>query len=101
METETNGHLTFLDIESYGSQRSPPWFFLVFVSMVFNGINQMMSSHIRSVGLSPKKITSSLQLVKDDLGLKTPGVYSIPCECGQVYIGQTDHSIETMIKEHH
>jgi hypothetical protein len=38
--------------------------------------------------------------VKDDLGLKTPGVYSVPCECGQVYIGQTDRSIETRIKEH-
>jgi hypothetical protein len=39
--------------------------------------------------------------VKDDLGLKTPGVYSIPCECGQVYIGQTGRSINTRIKEHH
>jgi hypothetical protein len=39
--------------------------------------------------------------VKDDLGLKTPGVYSIPCECGQVYIGQTGRSIDTRIKEHH
>jgi predicted GIY-YIG superfamily endonuclease len=39
--------------------------------------------------------------VKDDLGLKTPGVYSIPCEWGQVYIGQTGRSIDTRIKEHH
>jgi hypothetical protein len=38
--------------------------------------------------------------VKDDLGLKTPGVYSVPCECGQVYIGQTGRSTETSIKEH-
>jgi hypothetical protein len=30
---------------------------------------------------------------------QTPGVYSMPCECGQVYIGQTGHSIETRIKE--
>jgi predicted GIY-YIG superfamily endonuclease len=38
--------------------------------------------------------------VKDDLGLKTPGVYSVPCECAQVYIGQTGRSIETRVKEH-
>jgi hypothetical protein len=42
-----------------------------------------------------------LQSVKDNLGLKTPGVYSIPCECGQVYIGGTGHSIDNSLKEHH
>jgi hypothetical protein len=36
----------------------------------------------------------------DDLGLKTPRVYSIPCEFSQVYIGQTGCSIETRLKEH-
>jgi hypothetical protein len=45
--------------------------------------------------------TSFLRPVKDDLGLKTPDVYSIPCKCGQVYIGQTGRSIDTRIKEHH
>ena len=35
------------------------------------------------------------------LGLRIPGVYSIPCECGQIYIGQTGRSIETRIKELH
>jgi predicted GIY-YIG superfamily endonuclease len=39
--------------------------------------------------------------VKDNLGLMTAGVYSIPCEYGQVYIGQTGSSIEARIKEHH
>jgi predicted GIY-YIG superfamily endonuclease len=29
-----------------------------------------------------------------------PGVYSVPCECGRVYIGQTGLSVETRIKEH-
>jgi hypothetical protein len=28
-------------------------------------------------------------------------VYSIPCECDQVYIGQTGRSIDTRIKEHY
>jgi hypothetical protein len=53
------------------------------------------------VGLPPKKVASFLRPVKYDMGQKTPGVYSIPCECGQVYIGQTGGSIDTRIKEHH
>jgi len=53
------------------------------------------------VGLPPSKISSSLCPVKDDLGLGTPAVYSIPCKCGQVYIGETGPFIETRIKEHH
>jgi hypothetical protein len=62
----------------------------------------MLSRHnIKPVGLPLRKIASFLQPVKDDLGLKTPGAYSIPCECGQVYIGQTGRSIDTRIKEHH
>jgi hypothetical protein len=62
----------------------------------------MLSRHnIKSVGLPPRKIANFLRPVKDDLGLKTPGVYSIPCECGQVYIGQTGSPIDTRIKEHH
>jgi hypothetical protein len=28
-------------------------------------------------------------------------IYSIPCECGMVYFGHTDCSIETNVKEHH
>jgi hypothetical protein len=41
----------------------------------------------KSVGLSPRKISSFLQLVEKNLGLKMLGVYSIPCKCGQVNIG--------------
>jgi hypothetical protein len=29
-----------------------------------------------------------LRMVKDDLGLKVPGVYRIPCESGKVYVGK-------------
>jgi hypothetical protein len=57
----------------------------------------MLSRHIKSVGLPPRKIANFLRPVKDDLGLKTKGV----CECGQVYTGQTGRSIDTRIKEHH
>jgi len=33
-------------------------------------------------------------------GLRTPGIYKIPCECGKVYIGQSGRSIQLRIKEH-
>jgi hypothetical protein len=36
----------------------------------------------------------------DALGLRTPCIYSIPCECGRVYIGQCGQSIQLRIKEH-
>jgi hypothetical protein len=44
--------------------------------------------------------SSYLPPVKDELGLKTPGIYSIPCECGKVYIGQTSRSVHLRVKEH-
>jgi hypothetical protein len=50
--------------------------------------------------LPPRKIFSYLPPVKDALGLRTPGIYSIPCECGRVYIGQSGQSIQLQIKEH-
>jgi len=58
-----------------------------------------MRHNIKTVGLPPRKAASFLQSIKDDLNLKTPGIYSISCECGMVYIGQTEHSIEIRIKE--
>jgi hypothetical protein len=69
--------------------------FMSYISTTFNRISRLLSRHnIKSVGLPPKKIPSFLRPVKDDLGLKTPGLYSVPCECGEVYIRQT------RIKEH-
>jgi hypothetical protein len=56
--------------------------------------------NIKSVALPPRKIVSYLPPVKDSLGLKTPVVYSIPCECGRVYIGQSCRSIQLRVKEH-
>jgi hypothetical protein len=61
--------------------------FLPYVGSIFNCISRVLSLHIKSVSLPPRKISSFLWLVKDDMGLKMPGVYSIPCECNQVYIG--------------
>jgi hypothetical protein len=64
------------------------------VRTIFNRISRMLSQHMKSMGLPPKKVSSFLRLVKANLGLRTQGVYRIPCECGKVYIGQTGCSDE-------
>jgi len=45
-------------------------------------------------------LTGNLPPVKDTLGLREPGIYSIPCECGKVYNVQSGRSIQFRIKEH-
>ena len=42
-----------------------------------------------------------LSKVKDTLsvGKQSNAVYSIPCSCGQVYIGETKRRLETRLKE--
>jgi hypothetical protein len=62
--------------------------FLPFVGTVFNRISRELARHIKYVGLPHMKLSSLLCPVKDHLGLRTPGVYRIPCECGRVYTGQ-------------
>jgi len=61
----------------------------------------LVKQNTKCVVLPPRKISSLLRPSKNDLGLRNPGIYSISCECGQLYIGQTGSSIETRIKEHH
>jgi hypothetical protein len=56
--------------------------------------------NIKSVALPPKKIACYLPPVKEALGLKMPGIYSIPCECGKVYVGQSGRTILHRIKKH-
>jgi hypothetical protein len=74
---------------------------LPYFHTTYNRLSRLLSRHnIKSVALPPKKISSFLCTVKDDMGLKTPGVYSVPCERGLVYIGQMGRSIEIRIKEH-
>lgn len=34
-----------------------------------------------------------LRSIEDNLGLRPAGLYSIPCECGNIYIGQTGRKI--------
>jgi hypothetical protein len=55
---------------------------------------------MKAVSIPSRKMSSFLQFVTDDLGLKTPGAYRTLWECNQVYIGQTGHLIDTRLKEH-
>jgi hypothetical protein len=52
------------------------------------------------VGL-PRKLSSFLQPIKDDPILKMPSVYSIPCKCGEVHIGQTGGLTDILVKKLH
>ena len=56
--------------------------------------------NIQSVAIPPRKISSYMPPTKDAPGLRTPGIYRIPCECGKVYIRQSRQSIQLRIKEH-
>jgi predicted GIY-YIG superfamily endonuclease len=57
--------------------------------------------NINMVGHTPRELSSFLQHIKGNLALQMPDVYSITCKCGRVYIGQTGHSLQTRVKEHH
>jgi len=64
-------------------------------------ISRVLCKHdIQTVCLLPRKVTCFLWTVKDDLGLKTLGVYSITCKCEKVYMGQTRLQDQTAPLEH-
>jgi hypothetical protein len=75
--------------------------YIPYTQTTYGRLIRMMAKHnIKSVALPPRKIFSYFPPVKDTLGLRTPGIYSIPCECGRVYIGQSGRSIQLRINEH-
>jgi hypothetical protein len=57
-------------------------------------------NNVKSVGLIHMKLLSPLCPVEDHLGLRTPGVNRILCECGRVKIWQTDRSVAIRLKVH-
>jgi hypothetical protein len=75
--------------------------YLPYTQTTFGRLSRMLAKHnIKSVALPPRKIASYLPPVKETLGLRTQGIYSIPCECGKVYVGQSGRTIQHRIKEH-
>jgi hypothetical protein len=74
---------------------------LPYQQAISNKISRLLAKYnIRMVHILQKKNICMLRPVKDDMGLKVPGVYQIPCECRKVYAGQTGRSIEARCKEH-
>jgi hypothetical protein len=51
--------------------------------------------NIRTICLPPTNTCNILRPVKDSLGLKAPGVYTIPCECGAFYIKENGQDKRT------
>jgi hypothetical protein len=75
--------------------------YIPYTQTTYGRLSRMLAKHnIKSVTPSPRNIFNYFPPVKDSLGLKTTGVYSIPRECGRVYIGQSGRSIPLRIKEH-
>jgi len=74
--------------------------YLPYTQTTSGRLSRMLAKHIKSVALPTRKIFNYLPPVKDALGLRTPGIYSIPYECGRVYIGQSGRSVQLRIKEH-
>jgi hypothetical protein len=75
--------------------------YLPYTQTTYGRLSRMLARYnIKSVALLPKKISSYMPPTKDTTGLRTPGFYKIPCECGKVYIGQSGRSIQLRIKEH-
>ncbi|XP_046400913.1 uncharacterized protein LOC124167151 [Ischnura elegans] len=72
-----------------------------YVSTISGKIGRILLRHnLQVIHRPPKKIRDGLVRVKDDLGLRVPGVYHIPCECGLAYVGETSRTVEARIKEH-
>jgi hypothetical protein len=66
---------------------------LPYVQTTYGRLGRILAKrNIKYVGLPPRQISSFLRPVIDDPGVRTPRVYSMPCECGQAYIGQTGGS---------
>ena len=75
--------------------------YVPFYGNVSNKIARILRKrNITTVHLPPKIIKQIHRPVKDEQGLEPPGVYEIPCECGQVYIGQTGRTASERVSEH-
>jgi hypothetical protein len=54
-----------------------------------NRISRLLARfNVRTVHIPANKNVHLLTPLKDNLGLKTPGIYFIPCKCSKVYMGR-------------
>jgi hypothetical protein len=62
-------------------------------------LTTLAKHNIRGLAIPPRKISSFLRTAKDDMRLRMPSIYKVPCECELVYVGQSGHSIAARIEE--
>ena len=75
--------------------------YLPYTQTTYGKLSRILAKYkIKSVAIPHRKISSYIPPTKDPPGLRTPGIYKIPCECGKVYIGQSGRSVQLRIKEH-
>jgi len=60
----------------------------------------LLNTYLLVCSMLPRKIVSLLYHAKKDLEQKTSCIYSMPCMCDRVHVGQTGHIIETGVEEH-
>ncbi|XP_018566090.1 uncharacterized protein LOC108907059 [Anoplophora glabripennis] len=56
--------------------------------------------NINTVFSTVRQVAAAFPKTCNNDQLQGPGVYSIPCSCGKVYIGQTGRHINMRLKEH-
>ena len=74
--------------------------FLPYIQGTIDMISILLrKKHIRTIFSPPNLLKNVLDKTKDlvDSKLKK-GVYSIPCACGKLYIGETERSIKVWLK---
>ena len=84
-------------------QEKPPLVVIPYVSGVSEWIRKACEKfNLKVVFKSGPTLRSLLTRVKDPLPIeKLAGVvYQIPCQCGKVYVGETQRRLETRVKEH-
>lgn len=83
------------------SETRPKLAFIPYMPPVSNKIARLLhKNNIKTIHMPPPKVRQWVRPVKDSLGLRTPGIYEVPCQCGAVYIGQTGRTIEARCNEH-
>jgi aromatic ring-cleaving dioxygenase len=60
----------------------------------------LVKYNIKTSFSSSGKLKQFLRPAKDAIPLHAAGIYRVPCECGQVYIGQTGRLVATRLTEH-
>ena len=91
------------DEGSQEDERKPPLAVIPYVSGVSERIRKACEKfNLRVVFKSGPTLRSLFTKVKDPLPKeKLAGVvYQIPCQCGKVYVGETQRRLETRVKEH-